>query len=748
MTDGIRRTDGGGEREPGVTRRGFTALAAVPVALAAVPAAATTARADGGRPGAEHRPAATGPAESDLTDLLDLHGLPGAARPPGNNPLNVFADLGAWHAYGLPAATDRDHLGGFTGPLYLAEEYPWYLSRAFTRFGLADEGSGRPLVFAARGAAALRSEPGVLRQELTADGVRVTLDLRFAGNRTALVTAVVRNVSGTALRLRARWSGELLRHDTEPVRSAPRLRRTATGVAVDFARVREFASFLTTDQTRFEVTHATPVVTEVRGDGYTTTAVHAELLRPGATVRYVWAESYTFTEAERRAAHPVVAAALRRPEEITDATTRRWQGYLDRALRGVPARLRRPAAKAVQTLVTNWRGPAGRLRSDGITPSITNRDFAGGLWAWDSWKEAVGTALFDPALAASSIQALFDHQITPDSPVRPRDAGMIPDAVFYNDPAQGGLNWNERNSKPPLAAWAVWTVYERGAGRDFLHRMYPKLTAYHAWWYRNRDHARDGLAQYGATVDPANDSTAQRRLAAAWESGMDNAPRFDHSAVLANTDRAGRVVGWSLDQESVDLNSYLYAEKTVLAEMARELGRPSDAVRYRREAESLRDRVRERCYDPGTGFFYDAALRDGRPRTAPGKGIEGAIPLWAGVATGRQAAAVRSALTDPARFGTYLPLPTVSRDSPAFDPTGYWRGLVWLDQAYFAIEGLRRYGYHRDADATAERLLSRAAGLLGDAPIRENYHPLTGGGENSANFSWSAAALLELVRRG
>lgn len=59
-------------------------------------------------------------------------------------------------------------------------------------------------------------------------------------------------------------------------------------------------------------------------------------------------------------------------------------------------------------------------------------------------------------------------------------------------------------------------------------------------------------------------------LAAAWESGMYNAVRFDKEGkgkddigikVFENKNSKGEVVGYSINQESVDLNSYLYAEK-------------------------------------------------------------------------------------------------------------------------------------------------------------------------------------------
>lgn len=110
-----------------------------------------------------------------------------------------------------------------------------------------------------------------------------------------------------------------------------------------------------------------------------------------------------------------------------------------------------------------------------------------------------------------------------------------------------------------------------------------------------------------------------------------------------------------------------------------------------------------------------------------------------------QAAAIRTALTDPAQFGTAMPFPSVAKSSPSFDATGYWRGAVWLDQAYFALTGLQRYGYATDARTLLDRLLATAQGLTGDQPIRENYDPLTGAGLNSSNFSWSAALLLPLL---
>ena len=102
-----------------------------------------------------------------------------------------------------------------------------------------------------------------------------------------------------------------------------------------------------------------------------------------------------------------------------------------------------------------------------------------------------------------------------------------------------------------MSAWAVVKIYETDKDINFVKELYPKLKKYHYWWYANRDHDQDGLCEYG--------STDGSLVAAKWESGMDNAIRFDDSTIVKNSEGA-----YSLNQESVDLNAYLYAEKKYL----------------------------------------------------------------------------------------------------------------------------------------------------------------------------------------
>src|SRR5699024_562884 len=224
---------------------------------------------------------------------------------------------------------------------------------------------------------------------------------------------------------------------------------------------------------------------------------------------------------------------------------KRWQGYLDIAFESEKVEdypeYQDAVVKSIETLTTNWKSHAGSIKHEGIVPSMSYKDFLG-IWSWDTWKAASAVEDFNPELAENSIRSMFDYQIESDDDVRPQDEGAIIDAVFYNqDSARGGEggNWNERNSKPPLATWSVWNIYKKSNDKDFIKEMYPKLKEYHNWWYNNRDHDNNGVAEYGSMVDEDHwkrddhdeiikDENGDPKIddeaiieAAAWESGLD-----------------------------------------------------------------------------------------------------------------------------------------------------------------------------------------------------------------------------------
>jgi putative isomerase len=261
------------------------------------------------------------------------------------------------------------------------------------------------------------------------------------------------------------------------------------------------------------------------------------LVTHDARKRCYVAISFLSNEKEKTAKLQKAASILKDPGAYLRANCERWNGYLDRVLRDdMPHEYNRVAVKSIVTLISNWKTHKGGLLHEGVIPSHAVSYF-NGFWAWDSWRFAVALAPIAPEVAKNNIRAMFDYQL-PD--------GMVIDCI-YSDPAEN----NARDSKPPLAAWAVDAVFEHSRDTVFLREMYPQLLAYHRWWYAERDHDRNGICEFGSV-----DGTVE---AAAWESGMDNAIRFDDAAMVKNADDA-----WSFDRESVDLNSYLALEYRLL----------------------------------------------------------------------------------------------------------------------------------------------------------------------------------------
>lgn len=454
----------------------------------------------------------------------------------------------------------------------------------------------------------------------------------------------------------------------------------------------------------FVITFPQDVKVKVDADNYT--AVSA-----GKDCEYVALGFFCSPEEARAGQHKCVEL-LENPGDALAANSARWEGYLKSTLReDMPDDYDRIAVKAMTTLASNHRAARGGLLHDGIIPSHAVGYFVG-LWAWDSWRFCAGAASFDPELAKNNIRAMFDYQ-QPD--------GMIIDCI-YTDPAEN----NARDSKPPLVCWAVNKIYEATGDKEFLAEMYPQLLAYYKWWYAKRDHDRNGMCEYGST-----DGTLE---AAAWESGMDNAIRFDDVKMLRNE---GFDDAWSMDQESVDLNAYLAQECRLLKSFAGILGEKFDAPDHG-------EKVADYFYDKERKFFFDRRLAD---RTYTGDpGCEAYTILWTGLAKPEQVKEMMPILQDTTKFSTYVPFPTIAADNPKYNPRGYWRGPIWLDQTYFAISGLRNYGYDSLADAYTRQVFDRLDGLKEGAPIHENYDTHTGARLKAPHFSWSASHLIMLYK--
>lgn len=757
----------------------------------------------------------------------------------GNQDTNPLFDLGSWHGFTQPKTAK--FYGSFTGPMIIAQEYPVNLAARLEQLSISNSITGQTFNFN-QAKRQFSSPAGKLIQRYQWPELTLDISLQFVTSRSAIIQSVFINRSQQPLALNIEWQGQLNMHwDKENAIAQklknwqPQLSTNKVGVDITLPMANQTWHLMFSQGASYQIKRSLVTDTNINQMQQSYRSTAQIKLAKGQSYRITTSQSYWHNQQEKilqqahidkLITHPITAALA------IKQSTQRWKKYLSQGINKHSLVPKHIAVKAIETLNGNWRSRAGALTRDVVTPSVTARWF-NGAWAWDTWKHAYAMASFNPQIAKENILAMFDYQVLADDPLRSQDHGMVVDAIFYNkDTARGGHggNWNERNTKPPLATWAVWQLYQQTQDKALLQTLFPKLQAYHRWWYRNRDHNGNGLVEYGATkhryhnneqgelsfrvkcVDKPvpvftsgceiqtaqwlschsmalynqvlDDATYQQldigaQHGAGWESGMDNAARFGfinqsqlqtyaekhyqgnikiarqdwQVRFFKNKNPQGQLISFTINQESVELNTYLADEKRLFSKIANELGNNVLAAQYHNAAKKLNQRINQCFFDENSGFYYDRQITakptkncDGKLLTQRGRGPEGWSPLWANIATPKQAKRVVQVMLDPNEFNTLIPLGTASQTNPAYHPDIYWRGRVWLDQVYFGLVALKNYGYHKQANSLLTKLLNNAQGLKGQGAIRENYHPITGAVQGATNFSWSAAHLYMLHR--
>lgn len=614
----------------------------------------------------------------------------------------AFSDKGAWFAFGFLEPSNIQ--GGFSGPFLMTEQNGVWLSSSFLSMHLIDDKKQEIIDWKT----ALKSQNSYnshLEQEFANEKVSIKQELVFSSGHTAIQKTKITNTSSKTISLTPTFTSDIYLNNLQLSVVDKSLK-----IVSSKSNSIGYVQFINEDS-KIEVTKL----------GYTARTSQL-LLKPNETKEIVVSQTFIFPQYDWK----------KEKESISrlqfDSVLEQTQQEKESQLSQLTAK-KKPTykgsdysvflAKLVLTLQNNTRIAAEGLKHAGIFPSY-HYEWFHGFWAWDSWKHAAAIAHVDSNLAENQVRAMFDFQ---------EPNGFIPDCIYRDTLIEPN---NYRNTKSPVAAWAVWEIYKQNKNVDFVKEMYPKLKKYHSWWYKERDHDQDGVCEFGST-----DGTL---VAGKWESGMDNAVRFDDSKTLKNSKNA-----YSLDQESVDLNSFLYAEKNYLSQMAKVLKLAEDRKKWKKESSTLKKQIQKQFWDSSTGWFYDTSL-DGKTFVKD-MGCEGFLPLWAKVASSKQAKAVKDNLLNPNTFNTFVPLPTLAKNNPKFNPAnGYWRGPIWLDQVYFGINGLEKYGYKTEANNLSKKLIHNVEGALEKGKsIRENYHPTTGKGLEAENFSWSAAHFLLLL---
>lgn len=238
----------------------------------------------------------------------------------------------------------------------------------------------------------------------------------------------------------------------------------------------------------------------------------------------------------------------------------------------------------------------------------------------------------DPALAMGCMEGLFAAQ---------EHSGYLPGHLYLWRPTRGfyHANWGAN----------ALQLYQITGDRDFVDRVYPDLARYAEYFERDRDREDSHLYDI---VDQG-------------ETGQEYMSRYLFVDDSADDWRRIQLKG-------VDATVYLYQLQRALGEMATMLGKEEEASVWNRKADSTREAVRLKMWDPERGFFFDVD-----PRTwerSPYAAAVGLYPFLCDIAGEEHLAAVRDHLLNPDEFWTPCPVPASSRQDPYFSADAEWKG--------------------------------------------------------------------------
>ncbi|WP_406432636.1 glycogen debranching protein [Streptomyces sp. NBC_00631] len=347
-----------------------------------------------------------------------------------------------------------------------------------------------------------------------------------------------------------------------------------------------------------------------------------------------------------------------------------------------------PAAELAAYVV--WSAtvrPTGLVTRPGV---LMSKHWMDKIWSWDHCFNALALAPGAPQLALDQFHLPFDHQ---------DDAGALPDSVTHSEVLRNFV-------KPPIHGWAFGHLRRRlpaPPSRAELAEAYERLARWTDFWLTARRAPGAELPYY----QHGNDS------------GWDNATVFDPERVAV----------------TADLAAFLVLQMHELAALARELGRPDEAIRWTRGAAETQTALFDQLW---TGDRFVARGVAGGD-TWSSAGLLDLMPVVLGEHLPDE---VGSALADHIKAHlTPYGLATELTTSPHYLADGYWRGPIWAPATVLVEDGLRRAGHQRLADDISARFRA----LCETHGFAENFDAVTGTGLRDRAYTWTASSYLLLA---
>ena len=385
------------------------------------------------------------------------------------------------------------------------------------------------------------------------------------------------------------------------------------------------------------------------------------------------------------------------------------------------------------------------------------------MYGWDSYFTQVGLVRDDEMALAKNMTDNFLYQID-----------------HYGKILNANRTYYLSRSQPPFLTQMILNVYRKDHDIAWLRSTIPAIEKYYRFWTEEPHLTKQtGLSRYYDLGDgPAPEVLSGERdqqgrdhydlvkdyyrthdvkdydLGQYYDKEKDQLTELfykgDRTMRESGFDPSNRFGPFNIDiihYDPVCLNSLLYLMETDTGEILRIIGRAREARDWTKRAEDRKQRINRLMWDEKDGVYYDYNFVKKELRRYPF--VTTFYPLWVGVADRRQVARIVANLKLFERPGGLLTSTYVS-GSQWDAPYG------WAPTEMIAIQGLRRYGYTKEADRITANFLSMILKeFIQHNTIVEKYDVERRESEVSAGlkfgyksneigFGWTNAAFVEL----
>lgn len=245
--------------------------------------------------------------------------------------------------------------------------------------------------------------------------------------------------------------------------------------------------------------------------------------------------------------------------------------------------------------------------------------------------------------------------------------------AYLTEPGNPHAAFIHHGSPVPTQMYLFLELWNRTQDRTLLERFYP------------------GLRQYYRFLAGHSGSSTTRKLKSnlltTWDYFFESGGWDDYPAqVYMHENHLEAITACAA------ITAHVIRSARILRAAAAALGATDDMALYDADIATFADALRRFAWDEDAGYFsyvlHDTTgLPTGPLRHASGHnfnmGLDGVMPLIAGVCTPEQEAILLARLQDPKRFWTPIGLSTVDQSAPYYRQDGYWNGSVWMPQQWF-----------------------------------------------------------------